>query len=172
MNVTANIQQASEVWSLTQFLTIPLCYHPSFSPPCPWPQNDSWLKKKVRKDTRWLAGSMGNLDQILLCCRISVWSWVRQSLCSLTSVLQGWGAACPQLCGELRVVVTTSEKVSYTGCVSISAVLHFTGDRDWKVVHSPARLLFWSESNLSTLPFSYWAVVQSLKRPKACFCLP
>lgn len=51
-------------------------------------------------------------------------------------------------------------------CVSISAVLHFTGDRDWKVVHSPARLLFWSESSLSTLPFSYWAVVQSLSCPK------
>lgn len=34
-------------------------------------------------------------------------------------------------------------------CVSISAVFYFTGDRDWKVVHSPARLLFWSKSRAS-----------------------
>lgn len=57
-------------------------------------------------------------------------------------------------------------------CVSISAVLHFTGDRDWKVVHSPARLLFWSESSLSVLPISYWALVQSLNCPKRISVCP
>lgn len=102
---------------------------------------------------------------------------VRQSLWSLTSVLQGWGAACPQLwrvagCGNYVRESELHRSCKMRDCVSISAVLHFTGDRDWKVVHSPARLLFWSESSLSVLPVSYWALVQSLNCPKRISVCP
>lgn len=48
------------------------------------------------------------------------------------------------------------------GRVSISAALHFLGDRDWKVVRSQAMLLFWSKAVLPSLLFPYWAVLQSL----------
>lgn len=172
MSLTVNIQQASDVWSLTQFLTTPPSYRPSFPPLCLWQKSDSWLRERLGKGwCDWLEAWVTWLQVLALlqifCMVLSKPVPLQFHLCpakvtSSTSAMPERVVSCDNHVAEDEL----HRLCRLRGPVSISAALHFPGDWDWEVVRSPARLLFWSKSTLPSLLFPYWAVFQILNCPK------
>lgn len=119
-----------------------------------------WERDEV---TSWRRGWPGS--ESLLCCRLSIWSWVRQSLCGLISALRRWGAACSRLREELGVVITMSEKMSCTGWAgwevgSVSQPCCISWEIGTEKLFVPKPCCF--SGAKPSLLFPYWAVLQSL----------
>lgn len=104
------LNQSSDAWSLTQFLTSPLFPHPGCG--CSW--IPVWGKGGRR---HWVRGWEREWPAVrsLLHCRRSAWPWVWQPLCSCLCALWHRGAAHPRGREEEWGVITASEEMSCRG---------------------------------------------------------
>ena len=133
---------------------------------------------KARKAMRWLVWKRGwPGSKPLLCCRLSVRSWVRQSLRGLVCALWRWGAAWPWPWEELGIVITTPEKMSCTGCAGCERLgwylgcIAFPGRQGLKSCWFPRQAAFLEQSRFALPPLPLLSSLPEPQLPRACFCL-